>query len=76
MNENFLRKLQTPLISGMHINEDYTMPSISSRYIYRVEKESLYKKFGQKISENIINYLGVKLGEENKSFNNIDDFNI
>lgn len=51
-------------------------PMLNKEYVYRVEKKELYNKFGEDIVNNIISYLSVSLGNENKSFNNIDDFNI
>ena len=77
LKDSFEKKVESPMLNqGYFCNPNYGMPSISEGHVYRVEKKELYDKFGEDIVENIISYLSVGLGNENKSFNNIDDFNI
>lgn len=77
LKDSFEKIVESPVLNEKYLcNPDYGMTSISEGYVYRVEKKELYDKFGEDIVENIISYLSVGLGNENKSFNNIDDFNI
>lgn len=77
LKDSFEKKVESPILNnGYWCNPNHAMPSISEGYVYRVEKKELYDKFGEDVVENIISYLRVSLGNENKSFNNIDDFNI
>lgn len=77
LQDSFEKIVQSPVLNEGYLrNPNYDMFSISEGYVYRVEKKELYDEFGEDIVENIISYLGVGLGNENKSFNNIDDFNI
>lgn len=77
LKDSFEKIVKSPIVNGSYLyNEDYAMHSISEGYVYRVRKEDLYSKFGKDTVDNIISYLSLDLGNENKSFNNIDDFNI
>ncbi|MCE9676012.1 hypothetical protein LPC27_09555 [Paraclostridium bifermentans] len=77
LKNNFEKIVNSPIAgTGYLQNENYAMQSISKGYVYRVDKQELYNKFGKDIVDNIISYLSLELGQENKGFNNIDDFNI
>lgn len=77
LQDSFEKMVRSPVLNEGYLrNPDFEMFSISEGYVYRVEKKELYDKFGEDIVKNIISYLGVGLGNGNKSFNNIDDFNI
>lgn len=76
MNRNFLKNVNSPIFKKIPIDENYVMQSIQNNYIYRISKTQIYEKFEKNIADNIIYYLSVKLGQDNKSFNNINDFNI
>lgn len=77
LKNSFEKIVESPIFNAKYLyNPDYCMHSISEGYVYRVEKKELYNEFGEDIVKNIISYLSVGLGNENKSFNNIDDFNI
>ena len=76
MNKNFIKNVESSVFNKIPINDNCVIQSIQNKYIYRISKDELYKRFEKSIVDNIVSYLSVKLGQQNKSFNNINDFNV
>lgn len=49
-------------------------PSISAGYIFRISKEKLYKEYGQEEIDNLIEFLGIKIGDSSLKPAGISDF--
>lgn len=49
-------------------------PSISSGYIFRIQKEELYRGFGKEEIDNLINVMGMKIGTSSLKTFELQDF--